>query len=85
MLFLLLLLWFLLACWKLLVLVRFFMFVLRLYHVGYWPTIAAAAARSKMAQGSRRCGRRSCLQLVEHFVDLPLLSNCTDLARPAGR
>lgn len=74
-LFLLLLLWFLLACWKLLVLVRFFMFVLRLYHVGYWLTIAAAAVPSKMAQGSRRCGRRSCLQLVEHFVDLPLLSN----------
>ena len=73
-LFLLLLLWFLLACWKLLVLVRFFMFVLRLYHMWYWSTIAAAV-RSKMAQGGRRCGRCSCLQLVEHFVDLPLLSN----------
>ena len=79
-LFLLLLLWllFLLACWKLLVVVRFFRFVLRLYHMWYWSTIAAAV-RSKMAQGGRRRGRRSCLQLVEHFVDLPLLCYRTEL------
>ena len=80
MLFLLLflLLW---LAWKLRVLVRFFMFVLRLYHVWCWSTIAAAV-RSKMTKGSRRCcGRRLCLQLVEHFVDMPLLSNRT---RPAG-
>jgi len=64
MLFLLLWLW---MAWKLLVLVRFLRFVLRLNHMWlYWSTIAAV--RSKMAQGSRRCGRRSCLQLVEHFV-----------------
>jgi len=76
-LFLLLLLWLWLA-WELLVLVRFFRFVLRLYHMWYWSTIAAAV-RSKMAQGGRRCGRRSCLQLVEHFVDLPLLCYRTEL------
>ena len=77
-LFLLLLLWFLLACRKLLIVVLFFRFVLRLYHMCYWSTIAGAV-RSKMAEGGRRRGRRSCLQLVEHFVDLPLLCYRTEL------